>query len=241
MKKTLALITMIILINNILYCQKSKNFAYLFSGEKIYSTNVEYVQKSFSKSYFLVAKEKIANKNVKFYKTNSGFFANTINLNFTGETSFAKREVKGNMNLFKKESVSNTMMMGANGMMGSMGPNYFVDYYYNLDEFGDIKKANYKNLEIDLSSNQNSMFHLKKFKSVNQRKTLLYVVGGIIMSAGVASLINKTSNIPQGEETPNATGSAVIIGFGFGTLVTNYLTTRNRHKHVKNAIQEFNK
>ena len=102
MKKTLALITMIILINNILYWQKPKNFAFLFSGEKIYSTNVEYVQKSFSKSYFLVAKEKIANKNVKFYKTNSGFFANTINLNFTGETSFAKREVKGNMNLFKK-------------------------------------------------------------------------------------------------------------------------------------------
>ena len=85
------------------------------------------------------------------------------------------------------------------------------------------------------------MFHLQKFKSVNQRKTILYIVGGIIMTAGVATLINKTSNIPQGEETPNVTGSAVIIGIGFGTLVTNYLTTRNRHKHIKNAIEQFNK
>jgi len=241
MKKRFSLIAMILLMNNVLNSQNLKNFAYLFSGEKIHSTNIEYISKTFSKSYFLVGDKKIESENVKFYKDYSGFFANTINLNFTGGTSFAKREVKGNINLFKKESVSNTMIMGGNGMMGSMGPNYFVDYYYNLDEFGNIKKANYKNLKIDLSSNQNSMLHLKKFKSVNQRKTILYIVGGIVVASGVASLINKTSNIPPGEETPSMTGSAVIIGIGFGTLVTNYLTTRNRHKHVVKAIEEFNK
>ena len=240
MKKT-PLIAIIILMNNILFAQEKKDFTYLFSGEKIYSNNVKYVTKKLSKSYFLVSDRAIANSDVKFYKNSEGFFANTMNLDFIERVGFAKRVVRGNINLFKEESVSNTMMMGPNGMMGSMGPNHFVDYYYNINEFDDLKKANYKNLKIDLISNQNSMFHLQKFKSVNQRKTILYIVGGIIMTAGVATLINKTSNIPQGEETPNVTGSAVIIGIGFGTLVTNYLTTRNRHKHIKNAIEQFNK
>tara|TARA_B100000809_G_C14936745_1_gene458902 strand:- start:58 stop:783 length:726 start_codon:yes stop_codon:yes gene_type:complete len=241
MKKNFFLIALSIIVSNKLNSQNSKNFAYLFSGEKIYSNNVEYITGNFSKSYFLLGDKKIENKNVKFYKNSSGFFGNTSMLDFIGRMGFAKREVKGNINLFKEETVSNTMIMGGNGMMTSMGPNYFVDYYYNLDEFGDLKKANYKNLNTDLSSNPNSMFHLKKFKSVNQRKTILYIVGGIVVASGVASLINKTSNIPPGEETPSMTGSAVIIGIGFGTLVTNYLTTRNRHKHVVKAIEEFNK
>ena len=126
------------------------------------TNNVKYATKNFSKSYFLVSDRAIANSDVKFYKNSEGFFANTMNLDFIERVGFAKRVVRGNINLFKEESVSNTMMMGPNGMMGSMGPNHFVDYYYNINEFDDLKKANYKNLKIDLISNQNSMFHLQK-------------------------------------------------------------------------------
>jgi len=36
------------------------------------------------------------------------------------------------------------------------------------------------------------------------------------------------------------TGTAVIIGIGFGTLVTNYLIIRKRYKYIKNATEEFN-
>lgn len=59
---------------------------------------------------------------MKFYENNSGFFGNIKNLSFSGSTSFAKREKKGNINLFKKDTYNSTNIVGTNGMMmGSTG------------------------------------------------------------------------------------------------------------------------
>lgn len=240
MKKNLTLIAMIILINNLSYCQNQKYFTRLFSGETIYAINIEFISKTFSKSYFLVNGNEIQKETVKFYKNYDGFFVNTKNLNLSGTSNFAKREISGNINLFGKEYTTYTTAMDSNGMMmGGFATNATISYYYNKGEFGDLKKSNYKNLKVDLSDNPNSMSHLNKFKSVKQRETLLYFLGGAIMTVGVSSLINKTSNVPE-DVTPKTGGSFAIIGIGFGTLITNYLTTKNKHDHIKNAIETYN-
>lgn len=83
------------------------------------------------------------------------------------------------------------------------------------------------------------MFHLKKYKSAKLRETLLYIAGAGIMAGGVASLVSNTSNVPEGE-SPKMTGSFVIIGVGFGTLITNYLISLNKGKHIEQAIEAYN-
>ncbi len=240
MKKNLTLIAMIFLIYNLSYSQNQKYFTHLFSGEIHYYNNVEYISNTFSKSYFLVNGNEIQKETVKFYKNNNGFFANTKDLSFSSSSNFVKREISGNINLFSKEYTTFTTVNNSNGlMMGSLGPNTTISYYYNKGEFGDLKKSNYKNLKVDLSDNLKSMSYLNKFKSVKQRETLLYILGGAIMTVGVSSLINKTSNVPQGE-TAKTGGSFAIIGLGFGTIITNYLTTKNKHDHIETAIGIYN-
>jgi hypothetical protein len=234
------LLALILLFSKTIISQNSNNFIYLFSGESITSDKIEYISKSFSSSYFIVNGKEFKSGDVQFYQNKDGFFANTKKLTFSGSSSFSEREITGKINLFNKEFVTNSTIMGGNGMvMGSTGPNSTISYYYNKGEFGELKKSNYSNLKIDLNENLESISHLNKFKSVKLRETLLYIVGGAVMTVGVASLINKTSNVPE-DVTPKTGGSFVIIGIGFGTLITNYLTTINKHKHIKKAIEVYN-
>jgi len=236
MKKHLTLIAVILLLSNVSRGQNQKHFTHLFSGKTIYANNIEYV----SNSYFLIDEKKEKKETVKFFKNYDGFFANMKHLNFSGSSSFVKREIAGNINLFSRERITYTNMMGANGMMMfNPSPNLTISYYYNKGTFGELKKSNYKNLKIDLSDNIKSMVQLNKFKKVKQRETLLYILGSAVMTVGVVSLINKTGDVPE-NITPKTSGSFVIIGVGFGTLITNYLTTKNKHDHIKNAINIYN-
>lgn len=55
------------------------------------------------------------------------------------------------------------------------------------------------------------MFHLKKYKPAKLSEPLLYIAGAGIMVGGVASLVSKTSNVPEAE-TLKISGSFFIIG-----------------------------
>jgi len=239
--KKIILVLIVLLYSSIAICQNSKGFIHLFSGETIPVDNVQQESKTFSGSYFMVGEKKYKNEEVQFYKNERGFFGNIKELSFTGSSVFAERYVAGNINLFDKEFTSmQAPTIGAGGMMtGGLGVNSTVSYYYNKGEFGSLKKSNYKNLKVDLKDNLDSMVHLNKFKSVSQRETLLYILGGGIMAVGVGLLINNTTDVPE-DVTPKLGGSFAVIGIGFGTIITNYLTTVNKHEHIEKAIKLYN-
>ena len=236
--KKIFCILFIFLINNILFCQKEKSFIKFFSGDIIDAKNVTYISKGFSKPHFMVDDKKFVVDDVAFYRNEKGFFANIKKINFSESSLYAEKKVSGKINLFSREYSSAPMVMGNSGiLMGNV--NTTISYYYNKGTFGDLKKSKYRNLKVDLNDNSNSMMHLKKFKSVTQRQTLLYLLGGVITTVGVVSLINNTSNVPQGV-APKTTGSFAIIGTGFITVVINYLTSVNKYKHIKEAIEVYN-
>lgn len=239
MKKKI-LIVVVLFFSKVIIGQNSKNFVHLFSGKTIDLVDVEKIDKLFSSTYFKVNGKKVKDENVEFYKNKDGFYANIKNLNFLGSSAFAEREVEGRINLFSKEFTSSAMTMGPNGMMtGGFATNTTISYYYNKGELGRLKKTNYKNLKEDLNDNVNSMLHLNKYKSVNQRGTLLYVLGGVIATVGLATFINKTSNVPS-DQVKGLGGSYAAFGIGFGTIIVNYLTTRDKHKYIEKAINVYN-
>lgn len=233
--KAIVQIIILILATNNLFSQNSGNFIYLFSGDSIYSKNIN----DSSRNFLLIGDKKILKKDIKFFSTDNDFLGNITKKDLKGTNSFASRVIKGNINLFKKLSVTYGVMMPNGSVAGSIGSsNYFTTYYYNTETFGNLKKAKYKNLKTDLSSNVNSMLHLKKFKSVKQRGTILYIVGGIITILGSNKLVGK--EVTTNGQTPDIKKEAIITGIGVGTLIINYLTTRNKNKHIIKAIQVFN-
>lgn len=229
-----------ILFSRAAISQNSKEFIYLFSEKKIESNNIKIVEKTFSNNYFVVDAKEFKSEEVAFYKNEKGFFANIKNLSLFGGSAYAQREVTGKINLFSKEFTTNSMIMGPNGMMmGGFGTNTSVSYYYNKGEFGVLKKTNFNNLKIDLNDNPNSIIHLNKYKSISQRGTILYVVGGIIATVGLATFINKTANVPSDEVT-GLGGSYAALGVGFGTILVNYFTTKDKQKYIEKAIEVYN-
>jgi hypothetical protein len=238
--KNFRLLVFILLISGTAFSQNSKNFTYSFSGDTTYASNIKYVSRFFSNNYFKINDKRALGKDIKFYKKGGIFFGNFKRFSMFNKTNFAKREVEGAVNIFRNETlISPTYLQPGfnNGMMHPGGIK--TRYFYNVGEFGDLKRLKYKSLRVDLNGNEDSMLQLKKFKRVRRRETLLYIVGGSIFAAGVATFIDDTNNTPDGV-TPKVGRGFLIIGAGVGTLITNYIISSNKRDHLMDAIDIFN-
>lgn len=223
---------------------ENKNFIYSFSDSVIYGRIIEYKTPFLGSSHFLVDSKKIQPDLVKFYRNETGFYANTKTVNFSGTSSFTERIRKGKINLYEKETTTyspghfnSTTGMYSGGMITKN-----IKNYYNKG-FGDLKKANYQNLNLDLSDNPASMIYLNKYKSVRDAQTVLYIVGGATLIGGFATLINKIQNTDSNdsEPEPNVTGSLVAVGIGAGCFWVSYFMSFSKPKHLRNAIDAYNK
>lgn len=199
-------------------------FIYTFDGRVMSGKKIEYKKPFLNENYFLVDDKKIAQEIVKVYKTEMGFYASIVNLKNSGKPEYALRIRRGNINLFEIEKTNmspgvhsvgphGAMMPGAPGMYTS------ITNYYNIG-FGDLKKANYKNLSIDLKDNPKCLLHLNKYKANRGPITVMYIVGGAVSAIGAITLYNKTKD-PDVTPKPNVTanvvaflGGGVIIGIG---------------------------
>ena len=166
--KKIALISFLIICSESLtfgQAEKNKNFIYTYSDSLVFGKTIEYKQAFLGSSYFLVDSKKIQSDLVKFYKNESGFYANSKTINFSGTSSFSKRIRKGNINLFEKVTTSYHPghFNSATGMFAGGMANSSIKNYYNKG-FDDLKKANFQNLSLDLADNPASMFYLDKFK-----------------------------------------------------------------------------
>lgn len=217
---------------------ESKSFVYLYSDSILYG-KVEYKPTLFGENYFLIDSKKISVDNVKFYKADTIFYANTKDITLLGYSYFAIRIVKGKLNLFEeiKTNYQPPMMNMAGGMTGG-GVTSTTYAYYNKG-YGPLKKAKYLNLVSDLSDNTKSLNYLNKFKKARNIESILYAAGGATFIIGVISLIKKTANIPEVAK-PNTSGSFALMGGGAGCMLAGYVFSISKYNHLKKAINEYN-
>jgi hypothetical protein len=247
MKKIIVLMC-ILLTAQISFAQdvdETKNYVYLFNGSVEYGNIVE--QGGFFKGKIKLDGKEFSTREVKFYKGETGFYANIAHIK-RGTRTFAQRETKGKVNLYRL--VQTSYQPGGYtpgfGGMGGMGGGYYsgggvrtsVTYYYNKG-FGEVKKASYGNLKEDLADNQKSMLHLSYYKKARNIQngcmfgSVASLIGGFVLAA------NALSNQKPGEKANNM---PLIIGFG-GSIVfaiVSAVFAFKKHKHMKAAISAYN-
>ncbi len=217
-------------------------FVYLFTGEKIYSEVVEHRDQFMGSGYFLVGKEQYRADLVKFYKDASGFYANTKKLNVTGKSIFSKRIITGRVNLFEQEKMYTTpSYIDAAGTFNPGTSSKTIKSYYNKG-FGDLKKANYKNLKIDLADSPESMGYISKYRKYKNVQIILSVVGGALVATGITSYFIKSDvdrNAPNYKE-PNTTPDMLIAVAGGGLIGCSYYLSFPKRDKLKKAIEAYN-
>ena len=164
--------------------------------------------------------------------------ANTRNLNPSGTSVFVPRITKGNINLYEREVYVQHSSPTGFGFYGGKR----IDNYYNIG-FNELKKANYKNLNLDLADNPESMLHLNKYKSLRNTETGLYVAGGTLLVLGFATVMHKTKDWDGTDAMPkpNVTANVVVFFAGGICIGTGALLNLSKPKHIKNAISAYNR
>lgn len=222
----------------------NKSFLYTYSNQIISGKIIYHKKTLLEDSYFLIGSKKYSSSIVKFYKNETCFYANTRDVSFSGSSIFAERIRKGRINLYEHETTSSspTYYSASAGMYTSGISTKKINNYYNKG-FVDLKKTSYKNLVYDLDDNIESSIYLKKYKSVRDAQTILYIAGGVTLISGLATLIHKTKDWDgsDSEPEPNVTGSIVAIGLGASCFWVSYFISFSKPKHLRNAIDFYNK
>ncbi len=173
---------------------------------------------------------------VKFYQNETGFFANTSEINFWGTPQFTQCIQRGKINLFEtvKTNYNPGHYNGATGMHTGGHSSTSISNYYNKG-FGNLKKAKYKNLIVDLADNPQSMIHLAAYQKDTRTSTIL-TIGGITLAAGC--IIGLISN----DKKENSNDSPYIIGavVGAGATWISYFISLSKPKHLKKAVRAYN-
>lgn len=200
-------------------------YVYLNSDTLITGTTL-YKEQFEGQDYIYLDGKTYNTQRVKFFKNEYGLFANTTGFYTNG--LFAQASEIGKLNLFTLNHEVTIPITNEFGEFQSVPKN---SNYYNIG-FGDLKRANYANLVIDLEGNASAMLHLDKYNIVRKRQNILYVLSGVFAVGAVATLAND-SNFSLG------------LGIGSGIISAASLTTAfaiglNKKKHLQNAIQAYN-
>ena len=251
MKKTIQLLFILfpIIISNAQEIDESKNFIYKTDGSILYGKHISYQTPVFKENYFNLDSLTIKSKDVKFYKSGEVFFGSIQN----GKSSFARRTIKGKINYYELTGTSySTPIPNAGGFGGpvSFGGTTANSYYYNTG-FNSLKIANYENLSIDLQGNSKSIVYLKKYHNAKKKRTIAYVLGGVAMVVGTLTAAKKTGETTNSYnpntgryETTDVTELRPVnlaIGLaGFGTIITNLISSQKKKQYIQKAIEVFN-
>lgn len=240
------LVPLCMLISYCVYGQISMNsegFVYLFSGEKVNASSVEYREHFMGGGYFVVGKERFSADLIKFYQDERGFFANTKRLNFSKKSIFSKRIMNGKVNLYERVKFHTTpSYKDANGFYNPGTSSVTIKSYYNKG-FDDLKKANYKNLSIDLTDNSESIRYLNKYKKIRNAQTVLSIVGGVLVAGGLSTLYLKTKDVNYNDpnhKNPNITPNMLVAVIGGGFIGASYYLSFPKRDKLKKAIDAYN-
>ena len=242
MKKIFYLIISLVVLQGTVFGQvnESKDFLYFFTDSVVYG-NVEYKTPFLDTDHFLLNSKRIALENVKFYKNQTRFFANTKNVNFWRTSTFSECIRKGKINLYEKVKVNTSPgHFTASGVYMGGTSSVTILNYYNKG-FDDLKKANYTNLSLDLADNSESMKHLLKYKKVQNTETSFWVAGGAAILVGFVTLVNKTYDVDYDTEpSPNVSANLATIGIGAGCCLVSYIISFSKPEHLRKAVDVYN-
>lgn len=245
MKRTILLLVLLFGKLALLFSQidETKNFVIFYTDSLIYARNIEFETPAFSKNYLAVDSLKVNPDHVKYFKCETGFYANIKSLNSSAQSSFVQRIRKGRINLYKDEFwVTTPMAVGPNGMYSSgVSTKVLIQYYEKENE--TIKKAKYKNLKLDLADNPRSMDVLNQFKKIRNTQVVLYITGGALLVAGSIGIINHAKNSDNNSFDNNRSGTAlptVALLSGVTCFFVNYIIDLQKPKKIKKAIEIYN-
>jgi hypothetical protein len=236
--------------------QESKNFIYFFSDSVQYAKNIKLRPDFLGYLQLRADSRKVPTGQVKFFSNEDGFFANTRKLDFVAGASFSERIIEGKINVYQQERYDPEIYDGRyrrNRYMERERPTVDVRMFYNKG-YGDLKKANYRNLSRDMADHQESMDLLKSYrKSMNSSK-VMYVAAGASFVAGVVSFIasagGKTSmpdrkgfgaNFGSSIKETNFTPGFILLGAGLGFGLGGVAIQRSGTRHLENAIERYNR
>lgn len=209
------------------------DYVYLYTKRIIKGDYVSYENKVFKRNYILVDDERFELNQVKFYQNESGFFANVQGIGM--QSGFAEKVQSGEVNLFELEVKTSTPMMNSNGMMtGGMMNTSIIDYYNK--GFGNLKRATYGNLKVDLSDKPEAKLHLDKYNRIRMTQNGFYIAGGALLVGSVVAFFNQPD--PQNFDVTN---TLLMAGAASATGFTAYLIGLEKKSKLKSAITAYNR
>lgn len=209
------------------------NYVYLYTRGIVKAESIVYEDNFLISDYFLVDGKKFKLNEVKFYQTEAGFFGNVKDVGF--QSGFAERTQSGDINLFELEvQHSSAPMMNANGVMtGGYGGTSIIDYYNK--GFGNLKRANYENLSVDLNDKPEAKLYLDEYNKIRMTQNGFYIAGGAFMIGAFAAFLNQPD--PQNFDMNR---TFLFAGLGAASGFTAYIIGMNKKIKLEEAIRAYN-
>lgn len=194
---------------------------------------------------------RIPSEQIKFFKNEDGFFANTRRLTFSGTSTFSERIAEGRINLFE-ETAYDPLVYRRGYRYSNRQPVVEQRMYYNKG-LGDLKKVSYSNLKNDMADRAESMNLLDSYRKSMKTSTMLYTAAGLSVAAGMISFLAKGSSNQSlsrgdgfgasrpGGKGPNFTTSFLLLGLGAGFAVGGFSTHASGSRHLENAVDAYNR
>ncbi len=213
----------------------SKNFVYLFSDSVIHGESVR-MAPDFSGYWQLrVDSRRLPLESVKFFSNDEGFFANTRRLGL-GNNIIAERVVEGKVNLFREITYNALHYSEFRDYSAIRSSPMTGQTYYNKG-FDNLKRTNYRNLNVDLADNVKSMDLLQAYRKKRSTGTKLYVVAGVLATIGSAFIL--TDPISDGYK--NFTIGSILLGSSMGSAVAGYFIGESASSRLEDAVDAYNR
>ncbi|MFN0031431.1 MAG: hypothetical protein ACKVOR_04660 [Flavobacteriales bacterium] len=159
----------------------------LYNGEVINGSQLQYESPSLKDAKFLMDSEEYETSEVQYFQNTHGYFANLNKLHGDNAERYAMRIRIGKLNLYEEVDISvygsgelATDEANEGQSQDPMLASGETFEYYNKDE-ESVRIANYNNLCFDLSDNEKSMKHLKKYRNYRLLQwTMLSLGSGVV-------------------------------------------------------------
>lgn len=235
---------------------ESKNFIYFFSDSVMYAENIK-LRPDFTGYLQLRAdSRRVPTAQVKFFSNEDGFFANTRRLDLLNGVSFSERIIDGKINVYQKEDYDPNLYdrrYRHGRYVQRQQPSINVSMYYNKG-YGDLKKANYRNLVNDMADNPESIDLLKSYRRSMNTGNMMYVAAGISGLVGMITFVTSGSggsdmpgkngfgsNFGSSIKSPNFALSGILLGAGLGFTIGGLAIQRSGNRHLEMAFDRYNR
>lgn len=236
------------------YCQNEEEikepegeFLYLFDGRLI--REGEYmVEGPKYRMHYKYNGEDIFRTDIKYMKNGNGYFGNYKSQSIFGKDQFRfiKRKEVGIYDIFEAAHyVGGETYRASGGGIKNSPIQKKVSYYYSKG-FGELKKADHKNLKADLGIFPNNDFpdieksiltYIKKGKRRKNSKTITLVTGMGIFLVGL--VMSADAEQSSGTSSTDYRKGVAVSGAGLLCSISSFLIPKPEKQYLK-ALRAYN-